>query len=180
MGRKLFKPTICLLGALAFVFISMLFFYTVFFNSNTKTWVGWVVLSASVLVGTIVGLLLAKMTRVGVAVLAGWGGFSLGLILYSAFLYKTESQIAFWACIIGFTIIFAVLSFFIIDHILIISTSLIGSYGFIRGISLYAGHYPNEFTLAELLKTGLYTEIDPLFYAYLGALIVFFIFSCII
>ncbi len=34
-GRKLFKPTICLLGTAAFVFMSLLFFYSVFFNTNT-------------------------------------------------------------------------------------------------------------------------------------------------
>lgn len=34
-GRKLFKPTICLVGTGAFVFMSLLFFYSVFFNTNT-------------------------------------------------------------------------------------------------------------------------------------------------
>ena len=41
--------------------------------------------------GIVAGLMLAKLSRVGVAVLAGWGGLTLGLILYSAFMYKTES-----------------------------------------------------------------------------------------
>lgn len=90
-GRKLFKPTICLLGAAAFIFVSLLFFYSVFFNANTKMWVGWIVLVISVMLGTVVGLLLAKTSRLGVAILAGWGGVCLALILYSAFMYKTES-----------------------------------------------------------------------------------------
>ena len=156
-GRKLFKPTICIVGTAAFVFMSLLFFYSVFFNTNTKAYVGWVVLGISVVVGTIVGIFLAKVSKAGVAVLAGWGGLCLGLILYSAFLYKTESQAVFWVLIIGLAIVFAGLSFFIFDYILIGSTSLIGSYAFIRGISLYAGGYPNEFTLAELIKQGLFS-----------------------
>lgn len=90
-GRKLFKPTICLVGTGAFVFMSLLFFYSVFLNENTKSYVGWIVLSVSVVIGAIVGIFLAKVSRAGVAVLAGWGGLCLGLILYSAFLYKTES-----------------------------------------------------------------------------------------
>jgi uncharacterized membrane protein len=147
-GRKLFKPTICLVGAGAFVFMSLLFFYSVFFNTNTKAYVGWVVLGISILVGTVVGLFLAKVSRAGVAVLAGWGGVCLGLIMYSAFLYKTESQAVFWVTICGFAVIFAGLSYFIFDHILIGSTSLIGAYALVRGISLYAGGYPNEFTMA--------------------------------
>ena len=150
-GRKLFKPTICLMGAMAFVAVSLLFFYSVFFNANTKSYVGWIVLVISLLLGTIVGLLLARVSKLGVAVLSGWGGICLGLILYSAFLYKTESNVVFWLLIIGLCLVFAGLSFVIFDHILIISTTLIGSYAFVRGISLYAGGYPNEFTLAELL-----------------------------
>mgnify|MGYP001589952379 FL=1 len=91
LGRKLFKPAICLIGMCAFVFISLLFFYSVFFNVNTQAYVGWVVLSISIILGDGVGIFLYKVSRAGVAVLAGWGGLCLGLILYSAFLYKTES-----------------------------------------------------------------------------------------
>jgi uncharacterized membrane protein len=114
-------------------------------------WVGWLILILSVLLGTVVGLLLARASRVGVAVLAGWGGLCLALVLYSAFLYKTESNVVFWLFIVGMTLIAAGLSFVIFDHILIASTSMIGSYAFVRGISIYAGHYPNEFTLAEMI-----------------------------
>ena len=114
-GRKLFKPTICLLGTAAFVFLSLLFFYSVFFNGNTKTYVGWIVLIFSVLLGSVAGLFLAKMSRLGVAVLSGWGGLCLGLILYSAFLYKFESQVFFWVFIVILTLIFAGLSFVIFD-----------------------------------------------------------------
>ena len=58
-GRKLFKPTICILGTAAFVFMSLLFFYSVFFDANTKVWIGWVVLGVSVVLGSLVGILLA-------------------------------------------------------------------------------------------------------------------------
>lgn len=75
---------------------------------------------------------------------------------------------------------FAGLSFVIFDHILIISTSLIGSYAFVRGISFYAGKYPNEFTLAELIQSGLYNEIDPVFYAYFAAIIIMFVLSALV
>jgi hypothetical protein len=90
-GRKLFKPTICLMGGAATVFILLLLFYSLFFNTNTQSWVGWTVLIISSAIGSVVGLFLAKITRVGVAVLGACGGFCLGLILYSAFLYKFES-----------------------------------------------------------------------------------------
>lgn len=90
-GKKLFKPIIFLVGTLAFVFLSMLFMYSAFFSRNMETWVGWLVLSISVIVGILVGLILAKLSRIGVAVLGGWGGVCLALILWSTFLYKTNS-----------------------------------------------------------------------------------------
>jgi hypothetical protein len=90
-GRKLFQPTIFILSTAAFVFASLLFFYSVFFNSNTKAYVGWIVLGLSTVIGGVIGFFLAKISKAGVAILGGWGGFCLGLILYSAFLYKTQS-----------------------------------------------------------------------------------------
>lgn len=75
----------------AFVFISMLVFYSAFFSDNTKDYVGWIVLAVSVLVGILVGLILAKLSKLGVAVIAGWGGVCLGLIVWSAFLYKVNN-----------------------------------------------------------------------------------------
>ena len=75
----------------------------------------------------------------------------MGLNLYSAIFFLFVCLVVFWVLIVGFAAVFAALSFFIFAHVLIISTSLIGSYAFVRGISLYAGHYPNEFTLASLI-----------------------------
>ena len=90
-GRKMFKPTIFIVGLAAFVFLSMLVFYSIFFSSNTKDYVGWIVLAVSVVVGIFVGIVLAKLSKLGVAVLAGWGGACLGLVLWSAFLYKINN-----------------------------------------------------------------------------------------
>lgn len=89
MGRKLFKVIIFIAGVLAMVALVMLIFYTTFLKSNTASWVGWVVLACSVLVGLLVGCLFLKIVKLGAFVLAAWGGFSLGLLLYEAlpFLY---------------------------------------------------------------------------------------------
>jgi hypothetical protein len=135
----------------AFVFLSILFMYSTFFNDKTEAVYGWVTLTVSLVLGIIVGILLAKISKLGVAVLAGWGGFCLGLVLWSAFLYYIKSQVFFWLFNVGLAIIFGVLSLFLYDYLMIISTAIIGSYGFIRGISFFAGKYPNEFTLVTLL-----------------------------
>ena len=157
---------------IGFTFLALLFMYSTFFSSNTSPVVGWITLGVSVLLGIIVGLILAKISRIGVAVLAGWGGVCLALILWSAVLYKVNSQVVFWIVIVVFAGVCAVVSFFVYDHALIISTAIIGAYGFVRGISLFAGHYPNEFTIISLIEKGLFKNIDPIFYAYLAGMIV--------
>lgn len=164
----------------AFVFLSMLIFYSAFFSNNTKDWVGWVVLSCSILVGILVGFILAKMTKLGLAVLAGWGGATLGLVLWNAFLYKTNSDVAFWIFIVAFALISASLSCCLFDHLLIITTAFVGAYAFVRGISMYAGGYPNEFTLVDLIKKHLISEVNPIFYAYLAGIFVAFILGMIV
>ena len=40
------------------------------------------------LIGLIVGVIMVKLQRVGAAILAGWGGFMLGLLLNETVLYK--------------------------------------------------------------------------------------------
>lgn len=49
----------------------------------------------------------------------------------------------------------AVLAFFIFDHVLIISTAVLGGYLMVRGVACYAGHYYNEFTIIKMIDNGL-------------------------
>jgi len=113
---------------------------------------------------------------VGVACLAAWGGVSLGFICYSAFLYKIHSHSVFWIVIVLFGLVFASLTFCIFDPILILSTSMIGSYLVIRGIAFYAGGYPNEFTIQQAIEHNQYDDIPTTFYAYLAGIV--FLFVC--
>ena len=43
----------------------------------------------------------------------------------------------------------AVAGILVFDHAIICATAGAGAYGMMRGISFYAGHYYNEFTIAE-------------------------------
>lgn len=141
LGRKLFSVLLFLAGVLITVGLVMVIFYTTFLSDNTKSWVGWVVLGCSVLLGLLVGWLFIKLAKLGAFVLAGWGGFSLGLLLYNAFLYKINSQAFFWCFVIGLALICGVLALFFFDHVLILATALAGAYMTVYGIGLVAGHY---------------------------------------
>jgi len=179
-GRKLFKPTLCIAGTITVAFALMLFFYSVVLNDETKSWVGWLVLVCCVLVGALVGFLLAKVARLGVAILAAWGGVSVGLICYTAFLYHLHSQVAFWIILVVFALVFASLTCCVYDHVLILATAFAGSYSFVRGISMYAGGYPNEFTLYSYISKGLMKNVPGTFYAYMAGFIVLAILGSVV
>jgi Ca2+/H+ antiporter len=63
---------------------------------------------------------------------------------------------------------------------IIISTAIVGSYLFIRGISMYAGGYPGEVTLINDLKMRDMSSIDPVFYAYMVGFLLATLFSIIL
>ena len=63
MGRKLFKVIIFLAGVLLVVGVVLVIFYTTFLKDNTASWVGWVVLGCSVLVGLLLGCLFVKIVN---------------------------------------------------------------------------------------------------------------------
>jgi hypothetical protein len=173
-GKKIFKPVICIVGTLVFNIALCLFIFSIFFTRNTPEWAGWLTWSICLVLGMCVGLILAKLTRLGVAVLAAWGGFSLGMIIYAAFLYKLDGDknILFWCFNIGLAITTGILSLFLFNHAVVLATAIVGSYAFIRGISLYAGGYPDEMQLIQMIKYNNLGGIDPRFYGYMAGFIV--------
>lgn len=73
----------------------------------------------------------------------------------------------------------AILSFKKSDHIMILSTALIGSYGIIRGLSFYFGGYPNEFEVADMIQSGDTDDIPyNTFFIYLGLMVISFGVGC--
>jgi len=97
---------------------------------------------------------LFKCQKLGAAVLGGWGGFLLGILLNTTVLFLANSEVLFWITTVLCAIVGAVCAFFFFETVVISATAFSGSYLFVRGFSLYIGGYPNEFTLAEALKSG--------------------------
>lgn len=147
-GRKLWKPIFFLTGVLATVFIVLIIFYTTFLNNNTESWVGWTVIGGSVLLGLLVGWIFMKISKLGAFVLAGWGGFCLGLLIWNSFLYlATSSNVLFWCFTIGVGVVVGILAIIFFDHIIILASALAGAYVFVAAIGIVAGRYQNPFTV---------------------------------
>lgn len=91
-GKKFFKPTMCVVGSLVVTVILSLTLFSIFFDRDTSNATEWVVFIVCLVVGVIAGLVLAMLTKIGMAVLGGWGGFCLGLILYNTLFYKIDGD----------------------------------------------------------------------------------------
>lgn len=173
LGKKLFKAAIFVVTAILTVFAILLLFYTTFLKDTTENWVGWVVLVCSILIGLVAGFFVMKLERLGAALLAGWGGFLLGMMLNEMAFYKVGSVALFWSLAIGCAIIAAVLSFFLFEHVLIIGTAFGGAYMLVRGVSMYAGGFPNEFTLISQVQAGDTSAFSNWFYLYMACIVLF-------
>jgi hypothetical protein len=102
-------------------------------------------------------------------------GFSLGLLLYNtAFFFTNNVYLMVGLALLG-AILLGYFALSYSKHIVIYGTSFIGSYIFIRGISLFAGKYPSEIVVYGQLSHGIKPEFEWQFYAYLAAIIVIFI-----
>lgn len=94
------------------------------------------------------------------------------MVLNEAVLYRFGYEWLFWVSTIGCGAIAGFLAAKAYERVLILATSVLGSYAIVRGVSMYAGHYYNEFTMAEMLKAGLLTDIDPFYWCYVGGFVV--------
>jgi hypothetical protein len=129
LGRTLFKVILFIAGMLAGFALVWLISYNTFLSENDKTWVFWVVVAISAIIGLLIGYLLVKLTKVGAFVIAAWGGYSLGLLLYPTFLYKIWSgTAAIWVFTLSFALIAGILAIFLFETVLILSTSMAGSF----------------------------------------------------
>lgn len=79
----------------------------------------------------------------------------------------------FWASTILCIIICAVLTFKLFDHTLIVTTAFLGAFLMVRGVSCYAGHYYNEFTMIKLLQAGAFADIDTYYWCYVAGFVIF-------
>jgi hypothetical protein len=91
MGRTIFKPVLFIVSCFAAFSIVMLISYSTFLSDNPKAWAGWVTLAVALGLGIVLGWLLLKFIRIGIFIVAAMGGYSVGLLLYNAFMYKIHS-----------------------------------------------------------------------------------------
>ena len=161
-GRKFFPVTIFATGALAGFAITILLFSMLSMLSSVQTARSEITFVGSFLsyvvsfgIAIFVGFILQKMLKIGAAIMGAIGGFFIGVTLYSLLLTWTDSDIVLWTTSIFGAAIMAFLSLRQYDNIVIVGTSLLGAYIFVRGFSLFIpDSFPKESTILSKIISG--------------------------
>jgi hypothetical protein len=95
-------------------------------------------------------------------------GFALGFSLYTFVLVNFYASWVLMGCMAFFgAVIFGFLAYKFDKHILVYLTSFLGAYIFIRGTSIFFGHFPNEFVLYGQIQAGVFDGLEWQFYVYI-------------
>ena len=187
VGQKFLIVTIFIVVIVSFVLIVMLCLFTWVIPSTIKNWAIWVILAVTAAVGAVIAYFVAKYKDKILGILFGViCGFWLGEFIYDLFANKItwNPVLVHWLIIIGLIIIMCILGIFFITYIVIISTSIIGAYLAIRGVSVLCGYFPNESTVMDLADSGEKEQLKKLFtwrvYLYLSSMVILAVLGMIV
>jgi len=117
--------------------------------------------------GILVGWLIKHIQRAGICVMGTVAGFLLGFLVYTFVFAPWFDHVGL---LIGLTatgaLVFGWLSYKFDRYIIIYLTAFFGSYALIRGISMFAGGYPNEVLLYQQLQNNAFEGLPWTFYLY--------------
>jgi len=174
-GFKLFQVALFLVVTIVVTGLIMFIFYSTCLTDNTENWLGWLMLVCSVVVGLLAGLLSVKLENLEGALLAAWGFFLLGVLLNETVVWLAGKAWLFWTINIVLALIGFALGWKFTKHAEVLATSFIGSYMFFKGIGIMAGGFPNIYSLINMIESGAWDSIDPVFYAYMAGVVIMFI-----
>lgn len=123
--------------------------------------------------GLFVGWFIKKLRRIGITVLCAAAGFFLGFLLYSlVFIQWLEHQAVLIVLVILLTALGAYLGWRFDKLIIVYVTAFLGAYALVRGISIFAGKFPNEIALYGQLSSGTFEGLGGVFYGYLAGIVI--------
>ena len=173
VGWKFIGVTVCLIGLITSVAIACLIFYAVYANATTDPQEFFYWLGGGIIAGIVLGVILCKYQKAGASMAAGWGGAIAGIVLNETVLYRFGIPWLFYVATCGCAAVAGWLTTRYYEKGVIGATAILGGYMLMRGISFWFGGYINEFTIAKMIKEGLASEIDPIYWVYIGSFVLF-------
>lgn len=141
-------------------------------NASSDGSLGQLIFAILLTIG--LGLLAAylgyKFMQVGLYASCFAGGYLLGVLFYEVMLSWLNSPWLLGFCSFSSAWICAILCYKFQQTIIIIGTAFVGSYFFVRGVSIFVGGFPNEFLVYEEIKSNEF-EFTMHIYAYIGGIL---------
>ena len=160
----------------SFMFLTWLIFFICYkAEANQSEGANWAILISCLVVSLLIAFFVIRIKRCAIAILGGVGGAFIGIMVTTMCMVGTGA--AYYIIIAGCALGCAVLTYFVEDYVVMVVTAFVGSYMFIRGISFYAGGFPPETAIYEILKHGDITRaaFNKGFYGYLAGIAVLFV-----
>jgi len=146
LGNKFITLMVGIVSALG-VFIGGLYLTTMIVDSTMKEteikdYAVWIILALWAIAAGVAGWFMAKKKKWGIALIGAFAGAMGGMLITTMFVIGSTGL--YYGLIAGCAVAGFIVTFYVETFVIIASTSFIGSYAVVRGISMYAGHFPNE------------------------------------
>lgn len=170
-GLQLFKVTVFVVAAVVgSLFVGTLFF--AFTDFGTEQWILWIIFAVAIIFGLVLGSVAVKFKRFAYFAIGAGLGVVGGFILYNAILspiVKGQYGVGPFYLTVGIcAIIGGGAAFCLLQGIVIVGSSFIGSFMAVKAVASFIGGFPTETYVAQGIES-----FDPVVYAYLAAIIVF-------
>ena len=161
LGSKILVGTLVVISFIVTIGLIFVFAFSIVKVNMRDPAIGWVLMGVSILLGIVAAYLFYTFKRVFYAVIGATTGFILGQIIYTFVLRYIELNpiVVYWSTVFLSVILGLLVGILLVKHLVIISTSIIGSYLIIRGGSFVIGYFPNENMLIDLIKRQEYTKL---------------------
>jgi len=176
-GNKFVTVVIYVVAMIAIFLVLTGLFFELFLSKVGKVWVQWLIVAIILILANVAAFFLAKYRKFGIAALSAWGGVIVGFVITNTFFITSAA--AYWCIVVGLGVVFGIVAFFAEKHVIIFVTSFVGAYALIRGISLYAGGFPNEIELHNEIEAGAvdWSSFNKGFYGYLAGIVILTVLS---
>lgn len=171
-GYKFLKASFVII----MILISITFFIWIYYNipiEKSKDYGLWATIIIGIIFGIVLGYFLIKINSLIYFCIGGYLGYLVGNILLTLIILRVKNDtLAYIAVMIIFILVCGFISYKLSKHIIITTTSLIGVYFIVRGVSFYFGHFPNESVIFDLIKNHEFDQLKKVSHIS----IIFFIF----
>lgn len=175
VGGRYPKTTLALFTTLAASLTSIFVLFSAVFPANSPAWSVLVVGIVTFCMGGGLGFGAAKWPRIGIVCmglsLGGLIGYCVYWLFLESHLANKDSLLLQWAVVAVTGLTCAIICIFLFDFAVIITSAIFGAYALIRGVSMYAGGFINEFELVMATNNGEIGELTTMMYIYIGLII---------